>query len=88
MANDKSIVAIEFHYAKDIIKELQYDSIYHEHLFYFTINTISNLFSKYELYPFDVFTSPISGGSLVLIFSKKKITKKKLLIQMIKNEKK
>ena len=35
---------------------------------------------------FDVFTSPISGGSLVLIFSKKN-NEKKLLIQMIKNEK-
>jgi len=88
LANDKSIVAIEFHYAKDIIKELQYDSIYHEHLFYFTIKTISNLFLKYNLYPFDVFTSPISGGSLVLIFSKKKIKKNKLLIKMINDEKK
>lgn len=88
LANDKTVVAIEFHYAKDIIEELQYDSIYHEHLFYFTIQTISNLFSKYNLHAFDVFTSPISGGSLVLIFSKKKIKKKKLLIKMINNEKK
>lgn len=88
LANEKSIVAIEFHYAKDILNELQYDSIYHEHLFYFTIKTISNLFSKYNLFPFDVFTSPISGGSLVLIFSKKKLIKQNLLIKMIKNEKK
>jgi hypothetical protein len=88
LASDKSIVAIEFHYSKDILNELQYDSIYHEHLFYFTIKTISNLFSKYNLYPFDVFSSPISGGSLVLIFSKKKNKKKKILKKMEKDEEK
>ena len=88
LASNKSIVAIEFHYAKDILNELQYDSIYHEHLFYFTIKTISNLFEKYNLYPFDVFKSPISGGSLVLIFSKKKRKEKKLLIKLKKDEEK
>lgn len=88
LANEKSIVAIEFHYAKDILNELQYDSIYHEHLFYFTIKTISGLFERYNLYPFDVFKSPISGGSLVLIFSKKKKKEKKLLVKIKKDEKK
>ena len=88
LASDESIVAIEFHYSKDILNELQYDSIYHEHLFYFTIKTISNLFSKYSLYPFDVFSSPISGGSLVLIFSKKERKKKILLKKMEKYEEK
>ena len=88
LANDESIVAIEFHYSKDILNELQYDSIYHEHLFYFTIKTISNLISKYNLYPFDVFSSPISGGSLVLIFSKKKLKKKILLKKKEQDEEK
>ena len=86
LSNNNTIVAIEFHYAKDILKELQYDSIYHEHLFYFTIKTISNLFKKYNLHPFDVFTSPISGGSLVLIFSKNKRKEKKLLLKLKKQE--
>ena len=70
--SEKSIVVIEFHYAKIIQEELHYDSIYHEHLFYFTLNSISNLFNKYNLFPFDMDESPISGGSLVLYFSNKK----------------
>jgi hypothetical protein len=88
LANKKSIVAIEFHYSKDILLDLQYDSIYHEHIFYFTIKTISTLFKKHNLHPFDVFKSPISGGSLVLLFSKEKIEKSNLLKKMEFDEKK
>tara|TARA_B100000989_G_scaffold292715_2_gene269071 strand:- start:1833 stop:3032 length:1200 start_codon:yes stop_codon:yes gene_type:complete len=79
LAENKSIIAVEFHYAKEIIKDLQYDSIYHEHIYYFTIKSISNLFKKYKLFPFDVFKSPISGGSLVLLFSKENRDKSEYL---------
>lgn len=86
LSDKDTVVAIEFHYAKFILKELQYDSIYHEHLFYFTIKTISQLFKKYNLYPFDVILSPISGGSLVLLFSKKKLKKTKELKNYVRQE--
>jgi ubiquinone/menaquinone biosynthesis C-methylase UbiE len=86
LSNLNTVVAIEFHYSKNIISELQYDSIYHEHIFYFTIKSISNLFKKYKLNPFDVFESPISAGSLVILFSKKKNEKSKKLKKLIKYE--
>ena len=41
-----------------------------------------------QKYPFDVFKSPISGGSLVLLFSKEKIEKSNLLKKMEFDEKK
>jgi hypothetical protein len=72
LVNDEGIVVIEFHYAKTIVEELHYDSVYHEHLFYFSIKSLSAIFERYGLHPFDVFASPISGGSLVLFFSKMK----------------
>jgi 2-polyprenyl-3-methyl-5-hydroxy-6-metoxy-1,4-benzoquinol methylase len=78
---------IEFHYSKIIQDELHYDSIYHEHLFYFTLKTITNLFKKYNLHAFDVDKSPISGGSLVLYFSKTKIPLSKNLNNLVKKEK-
>lgn len=87
LANKKTKVAIEFHYSKNILLDLQYDSIYHEHIFYFTIKTISILFKKYGLNPFDVFKSPISGGALVLLFSKEKIKKSTSLKKMEFDEK-
>jgi SAM-dependent methyltransferase len=62
--------AIEFHRADIILDELHYDSIYHEHLFYHSLHSVRWLFDRFGLIPFDVEISPISGGSLVVYFSK------------------
>ena len=47
LCNDNTKVAIEFHYAGNIYKELQYDSIYHEHIFYFTVKSLSKIFNEF-----------------------------------------
>lgn len=86
LCKNNTKVVIEFHYAGNIYKELQYDSIYHEHIFYFTIESLSKIFKKYGLYSNDVFVSPISGGSLVLIFSKSKKIKSPNLKKFINYE--
>jgi C-methyltransferase C-terminal domain/Putative zinc binding domain/Methyltransferase domain len=80
------VAVIEFHYAQTIVNELHYDSIYHEHLFYFSIRSLTALFARYGLAPFDVFQSPISGGSLVLFFSSKNEKKSETLTKLIENE--
>jgi SAM-dependent methyltransferase len=76
--NDDGMAVIEFHYAKKIMDELHYDSIYHEHLCYFTLETIEYLLNKHHLYIHDVRDSPISGGSLIVYCRKFKATSKKL----------
>lgn len=70
VAGDSGVVVIEAHSAEVIRDELHYDSIYHEHLFYFSLETLCSLFERHDLHPFDVFESPISGGSLVVFLSK------------------
>lgn len=70
LMNEDSLGVIEFHEAGLILKELHYDSIYHEHLFYFSLKTISKLLEKYDLKVFDITASPISGGSWVIYFTK------------------
>ena len=87
LLSENGTAVIEFHYSKIIQDELHYDSIYHEHLFYFTITTITNLLKKYGLNAYDVDKSPISGGSLVLYFSKENIKPNKKLIAMLNLEK-
>ena len=62
--------AIEFHRVDKILSELHYDSIYHEHFFYHSLNSINKLLVRHGLNLFDVVESPISGGSLVAFFSK------------------
>ena len=46
LSSDKTTVAIEFHYAGEILKDLQYDPIYHEHIYYFSIESISKIFKN------------------------------------------
>lgn len=67
---DDGTGAIEFHRADIILSELHYDSIYHEHLFYHSLNSLTMLLSRFGLTAFDITESPISGGSLVVYFSK------------------
>jgi len=61
---------IEFHDAGKILKELHYDSIYHEHLCFFSIKSMTYLLQRFKLNPFHIERSPISGGSWVIYFSK------------------
>ncbi len=71
LKND-GVGAIEFHYTQAILDGVQYDSIYHEHLSYFSLYSICHLLERYNLFPFDILESPISGGALVVYFSKVK----------------
>jgi SAM-dependent methyltransferase len=71
--NDTGLFVVEFHYAKEILKGLQYDSIYHEHLFYFNLETIKSFFFKKNFYLYHAFKSPISGGAIVALFSKSQL---------------
>lgn len=77
---DEGLLVLEVHYAEKICEELHYDSIYHEHLCYFTLKSIEQLLNQYGLFVFDIEKSPISGGSLVL-FIKKNKTKEKPTVQ-------
>lgn len=68
------LLVIEVHYAKKILEELHYDSIYHEHLCYFTLKTLERLLNNFNLFVFDIGKSPISGGSII-VYAKKQKTK-------------
>ena len=70
------VLAIEVHYAGAILEGIQYDSIYHEHLCYFTLKPIEYLLNQFGLYVFDVAASPISGGAIIVYAKKQKIEEK------------
>ena len=62
--SETGTIAIEAHYGKVILDELHYDSIYHEHLCYFTVKSMEKLLNDFGLYVFDITESPISGDRL------------------------
>jgi SAM-dependent methyltransferase len=70
LLSDDGLVVIEFHHAGSIVDELHYDSIYHEHYFYYSLESICSIFDKHSLFPVHGFRSPISGGSFVVLFQK------------------
>jgi SAM-dependent methyltransferase len=57
---------IEVPYVKDMLDECEFDTIYHEHLCYFSISALDWGFRRHRLTIADVERTPIHGGSLRL----------------------
>ena len=55
-----------FPYALDFIEKTEFDTIYHEHVFYFSLTALMPLFRRHGLEIFHVERIPIHGGSLRL----------------------
>jgi len=66
----KGVAVFEFAYAVEMIEACEFDTIYHEHLFYHTLHGLAPLFNRHGLYLNDVQRLPIHGGSLRLTVSR------------------
>lgn len=86
--DEEGTLAIEAHYAKIISDELHYDSIYHEHLCYFTLKSVERLLNDFDLKVFDITKSPISGGSLIVYAGKGAVRERASLKRFREQEKK
>ena len=58
------VVVVEAPYLKDLIDHVEFDTIYHEHLCYFSLTALDRLFRRHNLEIVDVERLPIHGGSL------------------------
>ncbi|HKN86890.1 MAG TPA: class I SAM-dependent methyltransferase [Nitrospiraceae bacterium] len=58
------VVTMEFPHLLRLMADNQFDTIYHEHLSYFSFTTVSRIFEFYGLTVFDVDELPTHGGSL------------------------
>lgn len=58
------VVVVEAPYLKDLIDHVEFDTIYHEHLCYFSLTALDRLFRRHGLEIVDVERLPIHGGSL------------------------
>jgi predicted TPR repeat methyltransferase len=63
---DDGVAFIEVPYLKDMLDKGEFDTIYHEHLFYFSVTALDRLFARHNLQVADVERIPIHGGSLRL----------------------
>lgn len=59
------VFVVQFLYMKSIVENLAFDQIYHEHLLYYTLETIQALLNRHGLSMFDAYLAPIHGGSII-----------------------
>lgn len=59
------ILVMEVHYLGNLIKELQYDMIYHEHQYYYSLLCLQNFFKLYNMEIYDVKTFNVRAGSIM-----------------------
>lgn len=58
------VVVVEVPYVKEMIDHCEFDTIYHEHLCYFSLTALDRLFRRHALRIIDVERLPIHGGTL------------------------
>lgn len=64
LLSDNGIITMEFPHLEKLMKDNQFDTIYHEHFSYFSFTTVEQVFAKHGLTIFDVKELPTHGGSL------------------------
>ena len=67
----KGVVMFEDPYLGDVIENTSYDQIYDEHVFLFSLSSISYLFSQHDLELIDVESQETHGGSMRYIIARK-----------------
>ena len=86
--NKNSVFITESHYLLSLIKTLQYDTIYHEHLRYYHLSSLVKLFNLNNLEVFHAKKIPTHGGSIRVYASRKGILKKQKVLKRLLNKKK
>ncbi|MBI5122693.1 class I SAM-dependent methyltransferase [Candidatus Roizmanbacteria bacterium] len=64
LLKDDGQFIFEVHYLGKLIKEMQYDMIYHEHQYYYSLHAVQNYLKKHNLEVFDIKLIPTHAGSI------------------------
>lgn len=85
---EDGIFISESHYLLPLIETNQYDTVYHEHLRYYSLTSLNYLFSKHQLEIFKVERIPTHGGSIRVYASREKKYKIHSSVKKIKKDEK
>jgi SAM-dependent methyltransferase len=61
---EEGVAVFEFPWLRDLVDGLEFDTIYHEHVFYLSLSAVTALAATAGLECFDVVHQPVHGGSL------------------------
>jgi SAM-dependent methyltransferase len=85
LLKENGVAVIEMPYVKDLVDKCLFDTIYHEHLCYFSVTALDRLFRKHSLFLNDIRRLPTQGGSL-RIYLEKKENVSPAVAEMLKTE--
>jgi SAM-dependent methyltransferase len=71
LLKEDGVAVIEFPYVKDLVDHCEFDTIYHEHLCYFSATAVDKLLRRHSLYLNEIRRLAIHGGSLRLYVGKR-----------------
>ncbi|MEN4041712.1 MAG: class I SAM-dependent methyltransferase [Anaerolineaceae bacterium] len=66
LLDEGGVGVIEAPYLLDLVDKCEFDTIYHQHLCYFSVTALDHLFKRHELYLNNIQRTTIHGGSLRL----------------------
>lgn len=92
LLKDDGFAAIEVHYLGNVLNEMQFDMIYHEHQYYYSLIALQNFLKRFDMEVFDVKRIPIRGGSIQFFIQNKQSKKRRKItaavIKLVAEEKK
>jgi SAM-dependent methyltransferase len=71
LLKDDGFARLEVPYLRDMIEKCEFDTVYHEHVFYWSVATMERLLSRHGLHLNDAERLPIHGGTIRLTTSRK-----------------
>jgi len=78
MLHEKGIMTFEFPHLLQLVENNQFDTIYHEHFFYYSFHAVQTIFKNHGFKIFDVQQLPTHGGSIRIFVSRAANKKYKL----------
>ena len=66
LLKETGVAVIEAPYVVDLVEHGEFDTIYHQHLCYFSVTAVDKLFRRHNLFLNDIQRTTIHGGSLRL----------------------
>lgn len=83
---DDGVFVIEIPYLVDLVDRNEFDTIYHEHLSYFTIGTLQRLMERYDLRILDVEHVEVHGGTIIVLVERARGQEAERVRSMIEEE--
>jgi SAM-dependent methyltransferase len=71
LLKEDGLVVIECPYVRDLVDSCEFDTIYHQHLCYFSVHALDKLFRRHGLYINDIKHTAVHGGSLRIFLGKR-----------------